>query len=154
MGDGLMAIYQGKDNVENALNATRSALAILDSNHRINQELSGNFAPIKINIGISSGIADVGATKFTGITGDRWTYTASGPVTNLSSRLCSAAKGGAILIDEETAKRINEFFEVKDLGEIKFKNIGSSIRVLKVVGELKKLSELKSHALLSGLEIV
>jgi class 3 adenylate cyclase len=133
MGDGLMAIYQGEDARENALNSVRSALAILDDTRRINKELDGSFPPVTINMGISSGIAAVGATKFTSITGDRWTYTATGPVTNLSSRLCSAARNGGILIDEETAKRNRGFIGVKEVGERNFKNIGSPVKVLRVV---------------------
>lgn len=144
MGDGLMAIYQSEDEVENGLNATRSALAILENTRRLNQELEARFPPIAINVGISSGIAALGSTKFTGITSDRWTYTASGPVTNLASRLCSSAGERAILVDEETAKRIDRFMEVRELGEMKFKNISTSVRVFMVVGELSSNQSLPS----------
>ncbi len=133
MGDGLMAIYQSEDTRENALNSVRSALAILDDTRRINKELEGEFPSVTINMGISSGIAALGATKFTSVTGDRWTYTATGPVTNLSSRLCSAASEGGILIDEETAKRTREFIEMKEIGKRNFKNIGHPVRVFMVV---------------------
>lgn len=144
MGDGLMAIYQDEDKVENALNATRSALAILVTTRLINQELEGKFVPITINIGVSSGIASVGSTKFTGITGDRWTYTASGPITNLSSRLCSDAEEEAILIDEETADRINRFIEVREGGEKSFKNMSRAVRVFMIVGVPGTLNTLHS----------
>jgi class 3 adenylate cyclase len=136
MGDGLMAIYQGKGKIENALNAARSALAISETTHRLNQELEGKFDPIVINMGISSGIAAVGVTKFTGRTGERWTYTASGPITNLSSRLCSAAEEGAILADEDTAKRIDRHIEIKELGKRKFKDVGTLVRVFMPIREL------------------
>lgn len=136
MGDGLMAIHQSKSEKDNALNATRSALAILETTSRLNQELEGRFDPITINIGISSGIAAVGVTKFDSLGGERWTYTATGPISNLASRLCSAAEEGTILIDEETAKRVNKDIEIRKLGKRQFKNIGTFVRVFMVVREL------------------
>lgn len=102
MGDGLMAIYESKHKIDNALNATRSALAILETTSRFNQELEGRFEPITINIGISSGVAAVGVTKFASQGGDRWTYTATGPISNLASRLCSAAEEGSISTNQKS----------------------------------------------------
>jgi len=136
MGDGLMAIHKGKSKKDNALNATRSALAILETTSRFNQELEGRFDPITINIGISSGIAAVGVTKFASLGGERWTYTATGPISNLASRLCSATEEGSILIDEETAKRVNKDIEIRKLGKRQFKNIGTFVSVFMAVREL------------------
>jgi class 3 adenylate cyclase len=144
MGDGMMAIYQSKGKKDIALNATRSALAILEITRRFNQELEERFEPITINIGISSGIAAVGVTKFVSKMGNRWTYTATGPISNLASRLCSAAEEGAILIDEETAKRIDRFIEIKELGKKEFKNIRTPVRVFMVVRELSSNQSLPS----------
>lgn len=135
MGDGLMAIYQGKGEVENAVNATLSALAILETTRRYNKELWEKFEPVEINIGISSGVAFVGVTKFSSITGKRWTYTASGPITNLSSRLCSAAENGCLLIDEETAQRVKGIIKARELGEMEFRNVSGTMRVFTVDGE-------------------
>ncbi|MBW2066149.1 MAG: adenylate/guanylate cyclase domain-containing protein [Deltaproteobacteria bacterium] len=132
-GDGLMAIFRGKNQVENALNAIRSAIGIQRATRRLNHDLQGMFEPIKINVGISSGMAAVGVTRFKGETGERWTYTASGPITNLASRLCSAAKEGDILIDEETSRRIQETFNVVGLGEMEFRNIDSAVKVFKLI---------------------
>jgi class 3 adenylate cyclase len=136
MGDGLMVIYQTEDKKRNALNAARSAVAILTDTHRLNKELREAFPPVTINIGISSGVAAVGVTKFTSPAGDRWTYTATGPVTNLSSRLCSAATDGTILIDEETATRVNGLLRLREVGTRNFKNVGSPVKVFAVVEAL------------------
>ena len=62
---------------------------------------SGGFG----NMGVSSGECDVGSTKFRGTTGERWTFTASGPSTNLAARLGGFARNGQILVSPETAKR-------------------------------------------------
>jgi class 3 adenylate cyclase len=136
MGDGLMVIYQTEDKKRNALNAARSAVAIRTDTHRPNKELREAFPPVTINIGISSGVAAVGVTKFTSPAGDRWTYTATGPVTNLSSRLCSAATDGTILIDEETATRVNGLLRLREVGTRNFKNVGSPVKVFAVVEAL------------------
>ncbi|MCP4023378.1 MAG: adenylate/guanylate cyclase domain-containing protein, partial [Desulfobacteraceae bacterium] len=81
-GDGLMILFQGNDPKTNAINAVLAANAIQKKAKTINESLKEQNAPIIVNIGINSGIASVGSTRFQGISGDRWTFTASGPVTN------------------------------------------------------------------------
>jgi class 3 adenylate cyclase len=53
----------------------------------INGEIAELTEPIRLHVGINSGTAAVGATKIEGTAGTRWTYTASGPVTNVAARL-------------------------------------------------------------------
>ncbi len=96
-GDGLMAIFHGDQN-ENAVNAARAALNIRARTDQINKELEGLFYPILVNMGINSGKASVGMYRFSSESGTRMTFTASGPTTNLASRLASEAKGGDILL--------------------------------------------------------
>ena len=43
--------------------------------------------PLTVHMGLNSGVALVGSTRFEGVRGARWTFTASGTVTNLVSRL-------------------------------------------------------------------
>ena len=57
------------------------------------------------------------------------TYTASGPVTNLAARLADYAKGGDILIGEETAKMIDGLWPVFDQGLVYLKGIEKPQRV-------------------------
>ena len=45
----------------------------------------GKHPALVVNMGVSSGECDVGSTKFRGTTGERWTFTASGPSTNLAA---------------------------------------------------------------------
>ena len=85
--------------------------------------------PIAINIGINSGIAAVGSTRFEGLSGERWTYTASGPVTNFAARLSELATQGEIYLGEETAARVKASFHLECLGEHYVKNVQDPILV-------------------------
>ena len=61
------------------------------------------------------------------------TFTATGPVTNLASRIASAAKEGDILVGPETAKRVKGQFTLYERGSMQFKNIQEAIRVHSLV---------------------
>jgi len=57
------------------------------------------------------------------------TYTASGPVTNLAARLADYAKGGDIIIGEETKTMIEGLWPVFDRGLVQLKGIEKPLRV-------------------------
>jgi class 3 adenylate cyclase len=127
-GDGLMAIFQG-DEKENSLNACQAALHIRDRAGQINGELEGRFAPVAVNMGINSGRASLGMNRFRGDTGTRMTFTASGAVTNLAARLAAEAKGGDILIGEDTKALIEGLWPTHDRGLRILKGIEEPVRV-------------------------
>jgi class 3 adenylate cyclase len=131
-GDGLMAIFQGGEK-EHALNAAAAALAIRSGTAKINKELQGRFFPLLINMGINSGPALVGMSRFSGESHTRMTYTASGAVTNLASRIASAAKDGEILVGPETASRIGDKMVLYDRGPMSFKNMPETVHVYSLV---------------------
>jgi len=131
-GDGLMVIFQGAKR-ENAFNAVRAALDIHRQTIEINQELEGRFDPIHVNMGINSGIASVGMTRFHGATGTRMTFTASGAVTNLAARIASAASEGDVLIGPETSRRIKTEISVFDRGLMSFKNVKRKVCVYSLI---------------------
>jgi class 3 adenylate cyclase len=134
-GDGLMIIFQDDDPRTHARAAVHTALAIRDKTQRINAELQGIYAPITVNMGINSGLAAVGSTKFEGATGTRWTFTASGPVTNLAARIGAFATHGSIYIGAATAQRVSEEFELRELGPQLFKNVYQPVDVYEVLGQ-------------------
>src|SRR5262245_65777916 len=105
-----MVIFQHDNDRAHACAAVRTALAIRATTRRINAELQGTYRPVTVNMGINSGLAAVGSTKFEGATGTRWTFTASGPVTNLAARMGAWANGGASYVGEATAQRLNDAF--------------------------------------------
>jgi class 3 adenylate cyclase len=134
-GDGLMIIFQHDDGHEHARAAVRTALAIRHKTRRINTELQGSYAPVTVNMGINSGLAAVGSTKFEGAADTRWTFTASGPVTNLAARIGAFANGGAIYVGEATAQRLDEAFALRNLGPQAFKNVREPVRVYEVLDQ-------------------
>jgi len=131
-GDGLMVIFQG-DAETCSISAAKSALEIREKTLQINEELKTRFPPVEINMGINSGIASVGMTKFEGSTGTRMTFTATGPVTNLAARIAAAAKNGNILIGPETAKHVKSVLELFERGFMEFKNVSEPIEVFSLV---------------------
>jgi class 3 adenylate cyclase len=134
-GDGLMVIFQDEEKARHAANAVKTAIAIQEKVRSINQDLEGHFQPLAVNIGINSGSALVGATCLEGITGTRFTFTASGRVTNVAARIGQLATNGEILIGKETASRTQEKFPLKDLGPKGLKNVKEPVRIFQVVGE-------------------
>ena len=131
-GDGLMVIFQGEPK-KTALAAVKAALEIRKKTMEINEELKNRFLPVEINMGINSGTAAVGMSRFTGISGTRMTFTATGPVTNVAARIASAAKHGDILVGPETARRVAEDVELFDRGLMNFKNVSEPVQVFSLV---------------------
>ena len=75
----------------------------------------------------------MGSTRFTGIAGERWTYTASGAVTNIAARVCSVSKGGEILVTDATARHIESRFKLGPVREQLLKNVSRPIPVQEVM---------------------
>lgn len=130
-GDGLMVLFQDEDPAKHARAAVHAALGIQAITRVINAEREGQI-PIGVHIGINSGIASVGATKIQGGGGHRWTYTASGPTTNIAARI--GALGVEIAITEETRRRIGAGFRAESLGPKALKNVKDPIEVFRVTG--------------------
>ncbi len=133
-GDGLMSIFGGPRR-ENAAHAAGAALEIRRRTGDINRELVGRFPPVVINMGINSGTASVGMTRFEGSHGIRMTYTASGETTNLAARLADAARNGEVFIGPQTALMLKNDFKMESLGLMTFKNISLPVEVYKLEGK-------------------
>ena len=133
-GDGLMVIFQGgRQAADHALNATRAAFAIRQRVGALNEEYGGVFPAIQLHMGINTGEALVGATKLSGAGGQRWTFTATGPTTNIAARLAGSATGGEIIVGPVTAQRIRQQFVLEALGERAFKNVSNPLTVYRVI---------------------
>jgi len=131
-GDGLMVIFQCTPE-ENALEASRAALEIRKRTMEINEELKGRFEPIDVNMGINSGVASVGMSRFHGAAGTRMTFTATGPVTNLAARIAAAAKKGDIFVGPQTAERVKKEITLYNRGLKSFKNVKEKVSVYSLV---------------------
>jgi len=133
-GDGLMVIFQSEGNLSrHALNAAGAAFELLGKVLELNREFVGIYPPVAIHVGINSGPALVGATKLDAAGGGRWTFTASGPTTNLAARVAGLTKGGDVMVGLETAERIKGYYVLEDTGEHQLKNVGQPVRVFRLV---------------------
>jgi len=128
-GDGLMVLFMTADPTRHALEAIQTAATIRQKTELINNECTLGRDPVIINIGICSGRAFVGASKFDSYTGGRWAYTSHGTTTNIAARLCGQATGGAILVSRDTATRTHHSFAYRSLGPFKLKNLSEEIEV-------------------------
>lgn len=133
-GDGLMVIFQSdRAAPDHALNATRAAFAIRQQTQALNEEATGLAQPIQLHMGINTGEALVGATKLGGGAAQRWTFTATGPTTNVAARLAAFAGEGEIVVGPLTVERIRSHFVLESLGERTFKNVSAPIRAYRVI---------------------
>jgi class 3 adenylate cyclase len=137
-GDGLMVIFRDPDPRRHATAAVLVALAIQRKTQEINGTLEGYFEPITMHVGVNSGIASVGATKIEGTAGTRWTYTASGPTTNVAARLAALGEGGRVLLSEETRRRLGDEFEADDMGLQSLKNVGRPVRAYRLLAQQRE----------------
>ena len=132
-GDGLMILFQAGGPEEHAAAAVRAALAIRGKTEEANRDAGDAHPSIFVNVGISSGECDVGVVRLQGAPGERWTFTATGPVTNLAARLGDRAAGGQILVSAETARRLRGRFRLGSLGALSLKNISSQVEAWEVI---------------------
>lgn len=133
-GDGLMVIFQSAGSrTRHALNAAGAAFELLGKVVELNQEFAGTYPSVAIHVGMNSGPALVGATKLDASGGGRWTFTASGPTTNLAARISGLTNGGEVKVGPETAERIKHHYVLQDAGEHQLKNVSQPVRVYRLV---------------------
>ena len=143
-GDGLMIIFQDDAATQHALNAARAAAAVISATQELNASLTGQFAPLAVNVGINSGAALVGATRLQGSAEARYTFTATGSVTNIAARLGAFATGGTVIVSEATALRLGGEFRLESLGPQRLKNVGEPVSVYRLVIE-KTFQQVPGH---------
>jgi DNA-binding response OmpR family regulator len=132
-GDGLMIIFHEKDRKSHARTAVSTAIAIYYKTLKVNAELRGKFESTVVNMGINSGKVFLGATRFEGMSGARWTYTASGLTTVIAARIAGIAAGGKILLGQETVKRLQGEFLVETFGDHHLKNITEPVTIYQLI---------------------
>lgn len=139
-GDGLMILFTDNDPLANAVNGARAALEIRDIAVELNRDLTPGYGSLNVNMGINSGIALLGLSRFKGALAERMTYTASGQVTNLAARLAGLAKGGEILVGEETRNRILRLWPLKERGEHRLKGLDEPVIVYELAsGDIQEV---------------
>ncbi|HSL60254.1 MAG TPA: adenylate/guanylate cyclase domain-containing protein [Desulfotignum sp.] len=133
-GDAFMIIFKDHDPKTNAMNAVKAAFEIAARSRSVHQSILeetgfSGIGPMAVNMGISSGTALVGMTRFKGMLDTRMTFTASGTVTNIAARLSDHAIGGDILISGTTRDLIDGLWPVYDRGLMQLKGIAEPMQV-------------------------
>ncbi|MGE5073363.1 MAG: adenylate/guanylate cyclase domain-containing protein [Anaerolineae bacterium] len=133
VGDGLMAVFGApiphEDHRERAVHA---ALEMIENLSLFNQQqLASNKLPVKIGIGIASGVMIAGYTG----TQHRATYTCVGDTVNLAARIESHTKvvGCPILVDENTRLGLPTTISMDPLGPVLFKGKQQEAKVFSVL---------------------
>jgi len=120
MGDAMLVVWDGADPVQDARNAAKAALAMLECMEALQLErLAEGKRPVKVRIGLSSGsaiVGEIGSPRFR-----QWTVI--GDVVNTASRLEALNKQfhTDILLSEATYTLIRPWAEVQALGPVTLK---------------------------------
>ena len=137
-GDGFMALFMDAEDgapehgPSHVVRAVDTALDLLTTTQRLNAEIAQT--PLGVHIGTNSGPALVGSTRFEDARGTRWTFTASGTVTNIAARLVGVASDGQIVIGPQTRQGVGNRYELESVGEKQLKNLSEPIEVHRVLG--------------------
>jgi len=132
LGDGLMAVFGAPfSKGDDAVNAVKAALAIQALMFELNRDAKTRDWPeLRVGCGVNTGIVtagNIGSPK-------RIDYTVIGDAVNVSSRLCSNAKPGQVLISESTRNMVKGSFELKPLEPLKVKGKTLPLSVYQVLG--------------------
>jgi class 3 adenylate cyclase/putative methionine-R-sulfoxide reductase with GAF domain len=143
-GDGLMVIFKSDAVQDHAREAVSAGLEIIAENRRLNQEIAYPWGSVHLHMGINTGRAHVGATHMKSVTGDRWTYTASGMVTVLAARIGALSQKTQLYVGPETVRQIANDFHCVSIGTYALKNVSGQTEVFQV----KRLAPgVKSHSI-------
>lgn len=130
VGDEVMALFGAPfPQADHALRAIHVAIEMQAEHQKIMAAWEGQgVTPCPIGIGIASGeliVGEVGCKK-------RTDYTVIGRAANLGARICSVAKGGEILISQETYNLVQDQIEVEPIVGVKMKGIPDDVTIYRV----------------------
>ena len=128
-GDGLMVIFKDGPLESHAKEAVAAGLEIIFENSRLNDERLYPWGKVELHLGINSGTAYVGSTKMKSLTGERWTYTASGLVTVLAARISALSCASQLYLGPETFECVENYADYEFIGPQKVKNVNNPVPV-------------------------
>lgn len=131
IGDSIMGIFGAPVAYgDDVLKAVMSAVRMQEEMRRINEKLAAEGMSLSIGIGVSTG------EVMAGIFGSnrKKEYTVFGTSVNLASRLERLAKSGEILLCEETAGEVSDFFELEERAHVRIKGMEREMSIFKVLG--------------------
>lgn len=126
LGDGIMALFAGEEMSFNAVNA---GIAIQREVTLFNEERKKRKEIVlTVGVGVATGRAVLGSIG----SRDRMDYTVIGDTVNLSSRLCSNAGAGEILVSEDVVTRLNGKITVSAGSKISVKGKREEVSVFHI----------------------
>lgn len=132
-GDGIMALFGAPiAHEDHAVRACRAALALRDRLAEFGQRLRlKDGLNISVRIGLNSGEVIVGTI------GDdlRMDYTAQGHTVGLAARMESLAAPGSVLLTRYTARLVDGYFKLNNLGASQVKGVSQPIELYELVAE-------------------
>ncbi len=130
-GDGMMVVFNDPLPCEEpAWRAVRLAVRMRDELRDLSAAWKRRGHELELGVGIAIGYATCGRIGFEG----RFEYTAIGTVANLSSRLCAAAVGGQILVEQRIFNMVEEWVNAEPLGVMEFKGLSRSVPTYSLLG--------------------
>jgi class 3 adenylate cyclase len=134
VGDQIMAHFRGENRADLAI---ESSLLIMQEVSRLNSERDKEGLPIfEVGIGVHGG------PVVTGNVGShfRMDFTCLGDAVNLTSRLCSAAKAGEILVSAELFKKASKKYPHEVIDPIHVKGKKDAIHIIRLLPEKWNIS--------------
>jgi class 3 adenylate cyclase/predicted ATPase len=123
MGDGVLAYFgYPRAHEHDAERAVRAALAIVEAAPKLE---TSAVAPLRVRVGIATGIVVVGDLLGSGEAQERGVV---GDTPNLAARLQGIAAPGGVVISEGTRKLVGDLFELADLGAQDLKGVAGPTR--------------------------
>lgn len=148
LGDGLLALFEGPDFKENAHAALTAARRIQVLTARLSRRRRSRHDPIIVNIGLNAGPTLTGLTRLRGRSGERWVYSADGPVVNVAARLAALAHGGQALTTKATVDLLG--CKCRSIGPHVLKNVTEVIDVVEILLIEDKTQEASGAGTKSG----
>src|SRR6516165_8330073 len=124
-GDGVMALFGAP--IAHEDHAQRACYAALNLRHAVREYANAvrvrHGLPFGVRIGLNSGDVVVGRI------GDdlRMDYTAQGQTVGLAQRMEALAEPGHICVSEHTARLVEGYFQLRDLGRSNVKGVGEPV---------------------------
>jgi class 3 adenylate cyclase len=123
MGDGVLAYFgYPQAHEHDAEHAVRAGLAIVEAAPKLETRAD---APLRVRVGIATGIVVVGDLLGSGEAQERGVV---GDTPNLAARLQSVAVPDSVVIAESTRKLLGDLFELRDLGLQDLKGVARPAR--------------------------
>ena len=130
MGDGVL-VYFGYPQAHEH-DAERAVRVGLDVIANLGPLATGTQEPLKVRIGIATGLVVVGDLIGEGGAQERGIV---GETPNVAARLQALAEPNTIVIAESTRRLVGDLFKYRDLGLVELKGLPQSVRALLVLGE-------------------